>query len=244
MKTVKLTIEYVGTRYSGWQIQDNSISVQQEMETALAAVLGEKVRIVSSGRTDAGVHARAMIAHLRTERDLPLSAFREGVNHHLPRDIAVQKAEFAPPSFHARHSAKGKWYRYSILQAPVPSPLVWPFSWYIRAPLDNATMARAAEAFIGRHDFAGFRSAYCNAKTTVKEIFSIAVYKEDRMLIIDVRGNGFLRNMVRRMVGTLVEIGLGKKLPSEIETILAHGNENPASLTAPPQGLCLMEVWY
>ncbi|MBN2427353.1 MAG: tRNA pseudouridine(38-40) synthase TruA [Deltaproteobacteria bacterium] len=244
MKTVKLTIEYVGTRYSGWQIQENGISVQQEMETALAAVLGGKVRIVSSGRTDAGVHARGMVAHFRTERDLPLSAFREGVNRHLPRDIAVQKAEFATPDFHARHNAKGKWYRYSILQAPVPSPLVWPFSWHIRAPLDNETMAKAAKAFIGRHDFTGFRSAYCDAKTTVKEIFSISVNREERMLIIDVRGDGFLRNMVRRMVGILVEIGLEKKSPSEIETILAHGNETPASLTAPPQGLCLMEVWY
>jgi len=244
MNTVKLTIEYIGTRYSGWQVQENGLSVQQEMETALAEVLGEKVRIVSSGRTDAGVHARGMVAHFRTERELPLAAFREGINRNLPRDIAVQKAEFAPSDFHARYSAKGKWYRYSVLQAPVPSPFAWPFSWYVRAPLDIEVMANAAQAFVGRHDFAGFRSSYCDARTTIKEIFSISVNREERMVIMDVRGDGFLRNMVRRMAGTLVEIGLGKKTPDIIGTILAQGKNHPAGLTAPPQGLCLMEVWY
>jgi len=244
MKTVKLTIEYVGTRYAGWQIQANGLSVQQEMESALAQILGKKIRIVSSGRTDAGVHARGMVAHFRTERDLPLPAFREGVNRYLPRDIAVQKAEFAPPDFHARHSAKGKWYRYSIFQAPVLSPLAWPFSWHIRAPLDIETMAKAAESFVGTHDFVGFRSAYCDARTTIKEIFSVSVSRHERIVLIDVRGEGFLRNMVRRMTGTLVEIGLGKRSPCEIRTMLAQGKDNPAGLTAPPQGLCLMEVWY
>jgi tRNA pseudouridine38-40 synthase len=244
MKTVKFTIEYVGTRYSGWQVQDNSISVQQEMETALAAVLDERVRIVSSGRTDAGVHARGMVAHLRTGKNLPLSAFREGVNRHLPRDIAVQEAEFVPNDFHARHSAKGKWYRYSILQAPAPSPLAGPFAWHIRTPLAIEIMKKAGAAFIGCHDFAGFRSSCCDAKTTVKEIFSLALHQEKRTVTIDIRGDGFLRNMVRRMVGTLVEIGLGKKAPAEIEAILTRDSEHAAGLTAPPQGLCLMEVWY
>ena len=244
MKTVKLTIEYVGTRYSGWQVQDNSLSIQQEMETALARILGQKVRIVSSGRTDAGVHARGMVAHFHTDRDLPLSAFREGINRYLPRDIAVQKAESAPPDFHARYCAKGKWYRYTILQAPVSSPLAWPFSWHVQAPLDIEAMAKAADSFVGRHDFSGFRSAYCDAKTTIKEIFSVSVKRDEPMIIFDVRGDGFLRNMVRRMAGTLVEIGLGKKEPGAIETMLTQGKDNRAVLTAPPQGLCLMEVWY
>jgi tRNA pseudouridine38-40 synthase len=244
MKTVKLTIEYVGTRYAGWQVQENGISVQQEMEDALARVLGEKVRLISSGRTDAGVHARGMVAHFRTEGDLPLSAFREGVNRYLPRDIAVQKAEIAPPDFHARFRAKGKWYRYSIFQAEVPSPLAWPFSWHIRSPLDVETMSGAAEGFVGRHNFAGFRSSSCDAQTTIREIFSISIHREERMVIIDVRGDGFLRNMVRRMVGTLVEIGLGKKPPDEIERLLSQGKDRSSGLTAPPLGLCLMEVWY
>jgi tRNA pseudouridine38-40 synthase len=244
MKTVKLTIEYVGTRYSGWQVQNNGVSVQQEMETALATVLGKRVRILSSGRTDAGVHARGMVAHLRTDKNLPLSAFREGVNRHLPRDIAVQKAEFVSNDFHARHNAKGKWYRYSILQAPAPSPLAGPFSWHIRKPLAVEAMRKAAGAFIGRHDFAGFRSSSCDAKTTIKEIFSVTLIKQERMLTIDIRGDGFLRNMVRRMIGSLVEIGLGEKPPGEIAAILARGGEHTAGLTAPSQGLCLMEVWY
>jgi tRNA pseudouridine38-40 synthase len=244
MKTVKMTIEYVGTGYAGWQIQENDISVQQKMENALARILGENVRLISSGRTDAGVHARGMVAHFRTQQDLPLSAFREGVNRYLPKDIAVQKAEFAPPDFHARYSAKGKWYRYTILQAPVRSPLEQPFCWHIRAPLNMETMQKAAESFVGCHDFTNFRSSACDAKTTVREVFSISVRQEERKIIIDVRGSGFLKNMVRRMVGTLVEIGLGKKLPGEIQTMLSPGENVPAGPTAPPQGLCLMEVWY
>jgi tRNA pseudouridine38-40 synthase len=244
MKTVKLTIEYVGTRYAGWQVQENGISVQQEMEDALARILGKKVRIISSGRTDAGVHARGMVAHFRTERDLPLSAFREGVNRYLPRDIAIQKAEIAPPDFHARYRAKGKWYRYSIFQAEVPSPLAWPFSWHIRSTLDVETMAKAAQDFVGRHDFAGFRSSNCDAQTTIREIFSISVRREEQMVTIDVRGNGFLKNMVRRMAGTLVKIGLEKKPSDEIQRLLSQTKESSSGLTAPPQGLCLMEVWY
>ncbi len=244
MKTIKLTIEYVGTRYAGWQVQDNDLTVQQKMEEALVKILGEKVRLISSGRTDAGVHAHGMVAHFQTERDLPLSAFREGVNRHLPEDIAVQKAEFAPPGFHARYSAEGKWYRYIILQAPVRAPLLQPFCWHIRTPLNVETMQNAAESFIGCHDFAGFRSSSCDAQTTIREIFSISVHQEDKKIIIDIKGSGFLKNMVRRMTGTLVEIGMGKKLPTEIEEMLSRGKDAPAGRTAPPQGLCLMEVWY
>lgn len=244
MPLIRLTLEYDGTGYAGWQRQPNGVSVQELVEGALAQVLGEEVRLTSSGRTDAGVHARGMVAHFRTDRALPLGAYREGVNRFLPPQIAVREAAEAPPGFHARFSARGKWYRYLLHPSPVRSPLHSRFSWQIRGALDRAAMAGGAAAFVGRHDFAAFRGTGCEARTTVREIFSVDLVPEGELLAIDVRGEGFLRNMVRVMAGTLVEIGLGRRPPENVAALLREGSRPAAGRTAPPQGLCLMEVWY
>jgi tRNA pseudouridine38-40 synthase len=244
MPLIRLTLEYEGTAYAGWQLQPNGLSVQEVVESALAQVVGEKVRLISSGRTDAGVHARGMVAHFEVGRDLPMSAYREGVNRFLPPDIAVKDAQEAPPGFHARFSARGKWYRYLISTSPVRSPLVARYSWHVRGSLDLSAMQGAAAHFRGLHDFAAFRGAGCEARTTVREIFSVDVAREEELLAIDVRGGGFLRNMVRVMVGTLVEIGLGRRPPADVPLLLQEGSRPLAGRTAPPQGLCLMEVWY
>jgi tRNA pseudouridine38-40 synthase len=244
MKTILLTVEYDGTDFVGWQIQPNSRSVQEVLETALARVLGFQVRIHSAGRTDAGVHARGMTAHFETATDLPLAAYREGVNRLLPPDVAVRAAAEAPEGFHARFAARGKWYRYAIYNAPVRSPLLGRRAWHLRASLDLAAMGRAAQDFVGCHDFAAFRSAGCDARTTVREVFSVQLEQQGELLLIDVRGAGFLRNMVRVMVGTLVEIGMGRRPDTDLAYLLRQGCRQKAGRTAPAQGLCLMEVWY
>lgn len=244
MSVVRLIIEYDGTSYVGWQRQPNGVSVQKVVEDALAKVCGSQLSLVSSGRTDAGVHARGMVAHFVTQRVLPMAAYREGVNRYLPADIVVREAALVPDDFHARYSARGKWYRYTLYRSPVRSPLAGRYSWHVRGELDLQQMRLAAQRFVGRHDFAGFRSSGCAARTTVREIFSMAVAEAGDMVYIDVHGSGFLRNMVRIMVGTLVEVGRGLRLPEEIGEMLTECCRGKTGVTAPPQGLCLMEVDY
>ena len=244
MSVVRLIIEYDGTQYVGWQRQPNGVSVQQVIEDALAKVCGSAKVLYSSGRTDAGVHARGMVAHFVTDRLLPMRAYREGVNRLLPCDIAVRDAAVVPDDFHARYSATGKWYRYTICPAPIRSPLVSRYSWYVRNSLDLPRMRQAAVLFVGQHDFSAFRAAGCSARTTVRGIFSVDVIEADALIHVDVRGSGFLRNMIRIMVGTLIEVGRGVRPPQEISDMLIDCRRAQAGVTAPPQGLCLMEVFY
>jgi tRNA pseudouridine38-40 synthase len=244
MKTIRLTVEYDGTDFVGWQLQLNGRSVQEVLEAALARVLGFPVRVHSAGRTDAGVHARGMVAHFKAAADLPLAAYREGVNRLLPLDVAVCEAAEVAEDFHSRFDARGKWYRYAIRSAAVRSPLLDRSAWHLRSALDLAAMERAARDFVGCHDFAAFRSAACDARTTVREVFSLQLERQGELLFIDVRGAGFLRNMVRVMVGTLAEIGMGRRPEADVAQLLAQGCRQKAGRTAPAHGLCLMEVWY
>ena len=244
MRTILLILEYDGTVYAGWQVQPNGLAVQEVVEQALAEVLGHEVRVHSSGRTDAGVHARGMAAHFQTEANLPLKAFREGVNALLPEDIAVRTVREMPTDFHARFSARGKCYRYTIYQHQVRSPLAARFAWFLRGSLDLDLMRAAAEALVGEHDFSSFRSSGCAAKTTVREIFSIDISTDNGFIHIDVRGSGFLKNMVRMLVGTLVEVGLGRRPVEDVAKLVAGADGMLCGQTAPAHGLCLQEVWY
>lgn len=244
MAKIKLTIEYDGTDYVGWQVQPNGVSIQQLIEQALQQLLGEEVRVQSSGRTDAGVHALGMVCHFTTTRELPLSAWREGLNRFLPASVVVRAAEPVAEDFHARYSAQGKFYRYTILRDPVRSPLQRRTSWQVRQRLDLEAMRSAAAMLVGKHDFAAFRTSGCAAETTVRELFSIDLYEAGTLLHVDVRGRGFLKNMVRMIVGTLVEIGRGKRPASDMLALLTNPEPVSPALTAPAQGLCLMEVWY
>jgi tRNA pseudouridine38-40 synthase len=244
MRTILLTIAYDGTDYVGWQIQSSGRSVQAAVEAALAQVLRQQVRIHSSGRTDAGVHAEGMAAHFQTESNLPLRAFRDGVNRFLPRDVAIRDACEMPESFHARFSARGKWYRYTIYRNAVRSPMVERTAWHLRSNLDLELMRQAAGALIGEHDFKAFRTSGCDAKTSVREIFQVDISADRDYIYLDFKGSGFLRNMVRLLVGTLVEIGRGRRPAEDMEKLL-KGHENQVSgPTAPAHGLCLKEVWY
>jgi len=243
-KQVKLVIEYDGTQYAGWQVQPNGTAVQQVVEDALLSLLSHPVRLVSSGRTDAGVHALGMVACFRTARDLPVRAFREGLNRYLPQDVVIRQAEIVPLDFHPRFDSCGKWYRYTLNLSPVRSALRRHSCWTIKKSLDLQAMKKAAALLVGRHDFGAFRASNCAAKTTVREIFSIDMVREGSLLHIDVRGGGFLKFMVRIVVGTLVEVGLGKRPWEDVHRLLSARCRTDAGKTAPPHGLCLVEVWY
>jgi len=244
MRTILLILEYDGSAFAGWQLQANGRSVQAVVEGALAALLGEPVRLYSAGRTDAGVHARAMPAHFTTSRDLPLRAYRDGLNRLLPGDVAVRAVHAVPAGFHARFRAEGKWYRYTIDRRAVRSPLDSRASWLVRGALDLAAMRTAADLLVGEHDFAAFRSSGCVARTTVRRLSAVAISEDGPFLHIDVHGSGFLKNMVRMLVGTLVEVGRGKRPAQDIVRLLAHEPGVRCGPTAPPQGLCLMAVSY
>ena len=239
-----LTVAYDGTNYSGWQVQPNGLAVQQVVEEALEQLLKERVQVRSSGRTDAGVHARAMAASFTTSRNLPLRAFVEGANRFLPADIAIQSARIVPEGFKPITMAHAKRYRYTIINSTVRTPLDRMYSWQVREPLDLAAMEEAAGRFVGRHDFAAFRASNCVARTTVRRIDSVLITRDGDRIIIDVTGGGFLKNMVRVMVGTLVDIGKGRFAPSDIDRLLRGGDRKEAGSTAPACGLCLMEVVY
>ena len=245
MPAIKLIIEYDGANYCGWQFQPNGVTIQEVLEGGLSKLLGDPVRLRSSGRTDAGVHARGMVAVFSTTRTLPLAAYSHGLNNLIPPDIAIRSAEVVPPEFNPRADAVGKLYRYTILNAPTRSPLNRLTSWLIKEHLDLSAMKEAARTFIGEHDFLAFQAANCAAKTTVRTITGLDITADQEGFItLDVRGTGFLRNMVRIMVGTLVAVGRGKLAPGIVSALLAEGDRSKAGATAPPQGLCLMEVYY
>lgn len=244
MPTILLTIAYDGTNYSGWQVQPNGLAVQQVVEDALEQLLGERVRLCSSGRTDAGVHARAMPAAFVTSRELPLRAFIEGTNRYLPDDIAIQDARLVQDGFKPISEALAKHYRYTILNTPNRSPLDRLYYWQMRDSINVDAMVRAAGYFVGTHNFAAFRASNCVAKTTVRRMDSVEVTRVDNCIHIDVVGAGFLKYMVRVMAGTLVDIGRGRFSPEHVEQLLLEGDRQKAGVTAPACGLCLIKVFY
>ena len=225
-------------------MQPNGLAVQQVVEEALEQLLKERVQVRSSGRTDAGVHARAMAASFTTSRNLPMQAFVEGTNRFLPADIAVQSARIVPDGFKPITMAHAKQYRYTIINSSVRSPLDRLYSWQVRETLDLDTMVEAASRFVGSHDFAAFRASNCVAKTTVRRIDSVEITRLGSRITIDVVGGGFLKNMVRVMVGTLVDIGKGRFMPVDIDRLLLIGDRREAGSTAPACGLCLIQVFY
>lgn len=244
MRNIMLTVEYDGTAYCGWQVQPNGVTVQEVMQGALSRMLKEPARLRSSGRTDAGVHARGMVACFTTEKGLPLRAFREGLNTLLPQDIAVREVREVPLAFNPRADALGKHYRYTILLDELRAPLSRHTAWRLCGRLDLDAVRRAAGFFVGEHDFAAFRASNCAAKTTIRTIFSLDVVQEGPFVHLDVHGSGFLKNMVRVIAGTLVEVGQGKRPPEDVPRLLADRDRKVSGMTAPSHGLCLMRVFY
>jgi tRNA pseudouridine38-40 synthase len=242
---IRLVVEYDGSELHGWQRQQGAATVQQHLEEALAKLLQHEAQVVGASRTDAGVHARGQVASFRTERDIPVHGIRRGLNSLLPDTIAVRDAADVPEDFHPRFSATGKHYRYTILTARDRSPRWRSRAWHHPDKLDFGLMQDAARALIGEHDFSAFRAAGCTAKTTMRRVDSITVTRlHPRVLEVDIRGNAFLRQMVRIIIGTLAEVGSGKRSPGQVAEILAGLDRTKAGITAPPHGLELIEVRY
>lgn len=243
-RTLKLIVEYDGTRLCGWQRQNNGPTVQQHLEEAIASMTGENNVILGASRTDAGVHALGQTCIFKTERSIPCFGFRRGINTALPAQIAVRSIEEVPADFHPRFDASGKHYCYTLLNRHSPAPLHRTTSWHRPMKLDLDAMQAAADVLLGEHDFSAFRASGCGANTTHRRIDKIAVSRDGDLVRIEVWGNAFLRNMVRILAGTLVDAAMGKTNPGQLREILEGLDRRRAGQTAPPQGLCLLEVFY
>jgi tRNA pseudouridine38-40 synthase len=245
LRNIRLLLEYDGTRYHGWQRQLDDATIQGVLEDALARLAQERVAVIGSGRTDAGVHARGQVANFRTGSAIPLKAFHQGLNSMLPKDIAVLEAREAEPSFHARKSARAKTYEYRILNRSTRSPLHRNYAWWLAPHLDLGAMAEAAAVLPGEHNFTAFRASGSDNKNPVRRVLAAAWRDEPGgWLSFTITATGFLRGMVRSLVGTMVEAGRGKAAPAILAELLASGARHLAGPTAPPQGLYLVEVFY
>ncbi|HET9451537.1 MAG TPA: tRNA pseudouridine(38-40) synthase TruA [Aggregicoccus sp.] len=245
MKRFKLTLEYDGTNYVGWQVQPNGPSIQAALSAALQALLGEPVAVEAAGRTDSGVHALGQVACFSTERELPLKAYWMGLNAQLPPDIAVVKAEEVPLDFDPRRWSRGKRYRYRVSNRRSRSPLRRHTHWELFMPLDVEAMRAGAQHLLGRHDFSAFRASDCEAAHALRELRALDVEgTAGDEIVFTVNGTAFLKHMVRNLVGTLVEVGRGKRPPAWVAEVLAGRDRNRAGVTAPPHGLALLEVFY
>lgn len=244
-KTFKLLIEYDGSDFHGWQRQKNDRTIQETIEKALAVMTREKVTVTGSGRTDAGVHARGQVASFTTGSRLNEHALLNGLNSLLPNDVVIHGCDRMPDTFHARFDVKSKRYRYCILNRAIPPAIGRQFVWPIRKPLDVSAMSEAAGILIGTHDFKAFEGAGSPRNHTVRTVtLSMIKATSDGNVTYDVEANGFLRFMVRNIVGTLVEVGWGKVPVQNFEDILRSKDRSCAGTTAPPQGLFLMDVTY
>lgn len=244
-RNIKLVLEYDGAAYRGWQRQGDQPTIQKILEESLGKITRESITLYGSGRTDAGVHALHQVANFRTQSRIPVDNLFRGTNSLLPRDIAIKEMEEVAEDFHARYSAKSKSYLYRILNAPVRSPLQRNTAWFIRRSLDLDKMAEALSRLRGNHDFTSFCAAGSEVKTCVRTILRAELSREPEGVIsITVEADGFLRHMVRNIVGTLVEIGAGDGEAERIGDILEAKDRGRAGITAPPQGLFLQHVRY
>jgi tRNA pseudouridine38-40 synthase len=237
MPRLRLTVEYDGTDYHGWQRQASAATIQGALEAAITRISGERAAVSGAGRTDAGVHAEAQVAHVETASALDPETWQRALN-------AVERA---PAGFHARYSAVGKRYRYRLLNRPVPSPLERRASWHVPQTLNLAAMRRAATALLGRHDFRAFESAdptHDDARDTVCTLVRCASRRQADIVAIEFEGDRFLKYMVRNIVGTLVEIGLGRRSARGMSDLLASRDRRLAGVTAPAHGLTLVQVYY
>jgi tRNA pseudouridine38-40 synthase len=241
----KLTIEYCGTGFVGWQRQPNGLSIQQALETALHRFCGEKVAVFGAGRTDAGVHALAQVAHIDLARDAAPDEVRNAVNYHLrPHPISVLSAEPVGSDFDARLSATGRNYLYRILNRRAPPALERGRVWHVPPPLDAAAMHEGAGHLVGHHDFSTFRDSQCQAKSPVKTLDTLEVSRVGEEIHVAARARSFLHHQVRNMVGTLKLVGIGRWQPDDVARALAARDRRAGGPTAPPEGLALVAVRY
>ncbi len=245
-RNIKIILEYDGTNYHGWQSQKGSgkATVQDALETALKSLAGEEIKTISSGRTDAGVHALGHVANFFTASPIPAEAFAPALNRLLPSDIRVLSSEEVPADFHSRFSARGKTYRYRMLNRRMPSALLRNNAWHVDRKLNVTAMRRAAKLLVGKHDFSSFRSASCNAKSPIRNLRSLTIRKSGELIDVTLEADAFLMHMARNIVGTLVEAGLGRFTADDVKAILRFRDRKRAGRTAPAHGLTLVVVRY
>jgi len=245
MPRYRISVEYDGGPFVGWQRQDTGPSIQASLEDAVFAFSGERAPVRGAGRTDSGVHARGQVAHFDLAVGKPLEEVRGALNYHLkPNPIAVPTVELAAPGFHARFSANYRRYRYRILNRRTRAGIDAGFVWHVPVPLDLARMSEAIEVLVGHHDFNSFRSVACQAKSSIRTLDELSVRRDGEEVVIDVGARSFLHNQVRILVGTLALVGRGQWSRRDVEEALAARDRTRAGPTAPPLGLCLMEVRY
>jgi tRNA pseudouridine38-40 synthase len=245
MPRYKLTLEYDGTPFVGWQWQDNGVSVQGVLEEAVVRFSGERAKITAAGRTDAGVHALGQVAHVDLAKTWPVERVREALNFHVqPHPVSVRAAEIVADDFHARLAARSRRYLYRIFNRRAPPALERDRVWHVARPLDAAAMHVAAQVLVGRHDFTTFRASLCQAKSPVKTLDRLDVTVADEEIRVTAQARSFLHHQVRNMVGTLKLVGEGKWSADDVARALAARDRTKGGPTAPPSGLYLMEVTY
>ena len=247
MKTIKLTLAYLGERYNGWQIQPeypNLSTIQGELHKGLNIITEEEVQTVGAGRTDAGVNALGQVAVFRTNSSIPCDRYPEALKGILPEDIVVYRGETVEDNFNVIKDAKGKWYRYHIWTGKYPHVFLNKMSIHIKQELDCAKMAEAASLFKGEHDFRSFCVVKTAKKNSIRNIKECKVSRHGNFIFLDIYGDGFLHNMVRIIAGTLINVGCGKLVPEDIPRIIEARDRNLAGPTVPAKGLCLVKVDY
>ena len=245
MRNIKLTIEYVGGSYHGWQIQPGLRTIQGVMLEQIAQITQRKVNLIGAGRTDAGVHALGQVASFKTESTIDVLALQRGLNSLLPSDIVVKAVEEVEEEFHARFSARSKVYEYRILNQPYPSAIWRDYAWFIPHELDLPSMQECGKLLVGSHDFSSFRASGDESRHSIREVISLEIERrEGKFVVLAIEANAFLRGMVRSIVGTLVAVGRGKIFFSEFKEIFGTHDRRRAGMTAPAHGLFLVEVKY
>lgn len=244
MRNIKITIEYDGTNYLGWQRQKSGSTIQNTLEEAIRSLTNEDVEVIGSSRTDAGVHAKGFVANFKTNTKIPADKYREAINHKLPDDIVILKSEEVDEDFHSRYNARGKTYSYSILNRDVHSAIGRNYLYHIKRKLDIEAMKEACKYFIGTYDFSAFKSSGSSVKTTIRTIYELYIEENNNIIKIYVTGDGFLYNMVRIIVGTLIMVGFNKIMPNEIENIISDKDREKAGICVPSTGLILEKVYY
>lgn len=245
MRNIKLTIEYAGTNYAGWQVQDKEHrTLQETLEKALQKILQKRVKIIGSGRTDAGVHAQAQVANFKTDSTIAIEKLQKALNAVLPDDISVVKTEEAGLDFHSRFSAKSKVYRYTILNRSSRPAILKDTVYFFSYPLNLKLMRKEARAILGKHNFQSFQAVDNKERGATRNIKNLEITRDKDFIYIDIEADGFLYNMVRNIVGTLIETGRGKLAVGSTKKILLARNRKCAGPTVPAKGLCLLEVKY